>query len=103
MSLWLSEWNKFSPEAIKRMKTHSDKTHDEREWMCYVYDVDGTYELGEVSYGSESRIEVSPSKKAAQDRIVNGYKEKDRKCVERSKGHLWCCSSVFDRHYDRAS
>ena len=79
MSLWLSEWNKFSPEAIKRMKTHSDKTHDEREWMCYVYDVDGTYELGEVSYGSESRIEVSPSKKAAQDRVVNGYKEKDRK------------------------
>ena len=67
MSLWLSEWNKFSPEAIKRMKTHSDKTHDEREWMCYVYDVDGTYELGEPSYGTLSRIEVSPEKKSAED------------------------------------
>ena len=79
MSLWLSEWNKFSDKAIKRMKVHSDRTHDEREWMCYVYDVNGTYELGEVSYGSESRIEVSPQKKSAQDRLMNGYKEGERK------------------------
>ncbi len=79
MSLWQSEWNKFSEKAIQRMKLHSDKTHDEREWMCYVYDVDGTYQLGEVSYGSESRIEVSPTKKAAQDRLMNGYKESQRK------------------------
>ena len=67
MALWQTEWNKFSEKAIQRMKLHSDKTHDEREWMCYVYDVDGTYQLGEVSYGSESRIEVSPTKKSAQD------------------------------------
>lgn len=79
MSLWLSEWNKFSDKAISRMKLHSDRTHDEREWMCYVYDVEGVYELGEVSYGGESRIEVSPTKKAAQDRLMNGYKEHERK------------------------
>lgn len=79
MSLWMSEWNKFTNDAIEKMKIHSDKTHDEREWMCYVYDVDGKYELGEVSYGSESRIEVSPTKKSAQDRLVNGYKENERK------------------------
>lgn len=78
MALWQTEWNKFSKKAIQRMKLHSDKTHDEREWMCYIYDVDGTYQLGEVSYGSESRIEVSPTKKAAQDRLMNGYKESDR-------------------------
>ena len=79
MSLWKSEWSKFTPKAIKRMKTHSDKTHDEREWMCYVYDVNGDYELGEVSYGGESRIEVSPTKKSAQDRLMNGYTESQRK------------------------
>ncbi|MCH9717330.1 MAG: hypothetical protein K0U52_09630 [Gammaproteobacteria bacterium] len=61
------------------MKTHSDKTNDEREWMCYVYDVNGNYELGEVSYGGESRIEVSPTKKSAQDRLMNGYTESQRK------------------------
>ena len=79
MSLWLKEWNKFSSDAIDKMKLHSDRTHDEREWMCYVYDVDGVYELGEVSYGSESRIEVSPAKKSIQDRLMNGYKESQRK------------------------
>ena len=79
MSLWKQEWEKFTPKAIQRMKVHSDKTHDEREWMCYVYDVNGQYELGEVSYGGESRIEVSPTKKSAQDRLMNGYKESERK------------------------
>ena len=79
MSLWKQEWSKFSPSAIKKMKAHSDKTHDHREWMCYVYDVNGTYELGSVSYGGESRIEVSPTKKSAQDRMTNGLLEKDRK------------------------
>lgn len=79
MSLWKVEWEKFSPEAIQKMKTHSDKTHEEREWMCYVYDVNGVYELGSVSYGGESRIEVSPSKKAAQDKLTNGFDESQRK------------------------
>ena len=79
MSLWKQEWSKFSEDAIQNMKTHSDKTHDHREWMCYVYDVNGTYELGAVSYGGESRIEVSPQKKAVQDKITNGLDEKDRK------------------------
>lgn len=79
MSIWQQEWNKISDSAIKKMKVHSDKTHDEREWMCYVYDVDGVYELGEVSYGSESRIEVSPTQKAAQDKLMNGFNESDRK------------------------
>ena len=40
-----------------------------------VYDVDGTYELGGVSYGGESRIEVSPTQKSAQDRMTKGLKE----------------------------
>jgi hypothetical protein len=79
MSVWKGEWDKFSDDAIKQMKLHSDKTHEEREWMCYVYDVDGTYELGGVSYGGESRIEVSPTQKAAQDRMTKGLRESDRK------------------------
>tara|TARA_R110000824_G_scaffold314142_7_gene501030 strand:- start:4144 stop:4986 length:843 start_codon:yes stop_codon:yes gene_type:complete len=79
MSLWNQEWSKFSSDAIEKMKTHADKTHDHREWMCYVYDVNGTYELGTVSYGGESRIEVSPAKKAIQDKVSNGLSEKDRK------------------------
>jgi hypothetical protein len=49
------------------MKTHSDNTHEEREWMCYVYEENGKYELGNPSYGDESRIEVNPVTKAAQD------------------------------------
>ena len=79
MGLWKQEWEKFSPKAIQKMKTYSDKTHEEREWMCYVYDVNGVYELGSVSYGGESRIEVSPTKKSAQDKITNGLNESQRK------------------------
>ena len=60
MQPWMAEWKKFSDRSIERMKSYSDDTNEEREWMCYVYDVDGTYELGEPSYGTLSRIEVSP-------------------------------------------
>ena len=76
---WQKEWNKFSQEAIEKMKTFSDMTHEEREWMSYVYDVNGTYELGEPSYGTESRIEVNPSSKGRQDKMKNGYSENQRK------------------------
>ena len=57
----------FSEQAIEDMKTYSDNTHEEREWMCYVYEKDGQYHLGAPSYGTESRIEVNPVAKAAQD------------------------------------
>ena len=79
MTLWRKEWSKFSDDSIKTMKKHSDKTNEEREWMCYVYDVDGKYGLGSVSYGGESRIEVSPQKKGAQDSVMNGLSSQDRK------------------------
>jgi hypothetical protein len=76
---WQKEWNKFSHKAIEKMKTFSDMTHEEREWMSYVYDVNGIYELGEPSYGGESRIEVNPSSKGRQDKMKNGYNESQRK------------------------
>ncbi len=79
MADWKKEWTKFSQDAIENMKKYSDKTYDEREWMTYVYDVNGKYELGEVTYGGLSRIEVSPQKKAVQDRIQNGFTENQRK------------------------
>ena len=55
--VWRKEWDKFSQDAIEEMKKYSDQTHLHREWMSYVYEVDGKYELGEPSYGDESRIE----------------------------------------------
>jgi len=67
MSQWQAEWNKFSADAIRDMKKYSDKTHEEREWMCYVYERDGQYFLGNVTYGDESRIEVNPQAKAHED------------------------------------
>jgi len=67
MQPWQQHFDKFTPEAIELMKTHSDNTHEEREWMCYVYEEGGEYHLGSPSYGSESRIEVNPVTKAAQD------------------------------------
>jgi hypothetical protein len=76
---WQKEWNKFSPESIEKMKTFSDMTHEEKEWMSYVYDIQGVYQLGEPSYGGESRIEVNPSSKGKQDNQKNGYKESQRK------------------------
>tara|TARA_B100000287_G_scaffold162770_2_gene153552 strand:- start:13571 stop:14413 length:843 start_codon:yes stop_codon:yes gene_type:complete len=79
MQVWLQEWNKFSEQAIQDMKRYSDSTNEQREWMCYVYDVDGVYQLGEPSYGGRSRIEVSPEKKGAEDKAKNGYTEMQRK------------------------
>tara|TARA_R110000824_G_scaffold188189_1_gene369522 strand:+ start:225 stop:1046 length:822 start_codon:yes stop_codon:yes gene_type:complete len=79
MSIWRQEWSKFSDDASQKMKFYSDKTNEEREWMCYVYDVNGTYELGGVSYGGLSRIEVSPDSKGRQDKMMNGLSEDDRK------------------------
>ena len=67
MSVWEKEWNKFSMEAIEDMKRYSDKTSEEREWMCYVYEKDGKYYLGGVSYGDESAISVNPETKHAAD------------------------------------
>ncbi len=67
MEPWQQHFQKFSPQALEAMKTHSDNTHEEREWMCYVYEENGQYELGNPSYGDESRIEVNPVTKAAQD------------------------------------
>ena len=63
MALWKKEWDKFTDEAMEVMKTQSDKTNEEREWMSYVYDTDNGYELGTVSYGGLSRIEVNPETK----------------------------------------
>lgn len=57
----------FSDEAIEDIKTNADNTHDEREWMCYVYERDGQYFLGFPNFGDESRIEVNPATKAVQD------------------------------------
>lgn len=73
---WIEEWNKFSDDAIKDMKKYSDKTHEEREWMCYVYEADGQYHLGNVTYGDESRIEVNPTAKHNEDALVNGLTDK---------------------------
>ena len=75
---WKEEWNKFTPEAIEEMKRYSDQTHLHREWMCYVYEKDGRYHLGEPSYGDESRIEVNPSQKAKED-AGRGLSESQRK------------------------
>lgn len=76
---WRQEWDKFSQDAIKEMKEYSDQTHLHREWMCYVYDVNGNYELGEPSYGDESRIEVNPNAKEKEDGKKNGFKASQRK------------------------
>ena len=67
MQPWKKHFTMFSEQSIEDMKTYSDNTHEEREWMCYVYEKNGEYHLGAPSYGSESRIEVNPIAKAAQD------------------------------------
>ena len=76
MSLWEKEWNKFSMEAIEDMKKYSDKTHEEREWMCYVYEKNGKYYLGGVSYGDESAISVNPETKHAADAVTKGLRKR---------------------------
>jgi hypothetical protein len=79
MEVWQQEWNKFSEEAIQDMKRYSDSTNEQREWMCYVYDVNGVYQLGQPSYGGRSKIEVSPEKKGAEDKAKHGFQEVQRK------------------------
>jgi len=76
MTDWQNEFNMFAQEALEDMKTYSDNTNEEREWMCYVYLKDGQYYLGEPSFGGESRIEVNPSTKAAQDAVKNGLTDR---------------------------
>jgi hypothetical protein len=76
MDGWQEEFNRFHQSALEDMKTYSDNTHEEREWMCYVYLKDGSYYLGEPSFGGESRIEVSPDAKAAQDAAKNGLHDR---------------------------
>ena len=120
---WQFEWAKFTEDSVERIKSYSDDTHLEREWMCYVYEQDfgimtdggslprlysdengkemifgssekaqaymaergisGTvtsvYQLGNVSYGDESRIEVNPTAKETQDGAVRGLEKKNRK------------------------
>jgi len=73
---WMKEWEMFSDDAIRDMKKHSDNTHEEREWMCYVYEENGQYYLGNVTYGDESRIEVNPVAKTNEDALVNGLRNK---------------------------
>ena len=77
--VWKQEWDKFSDDAILEMKKYSDQTHLHREWMSYVYEVDGRYELGEPYYGDESRIEVNPTEKSKEDSKKNGFNESQRK------------------------
>jgi len=75
----MQEWNKFSQEAIEEMKTYSDETHLHREWMSYVYDVNGEYHLGDASYGDESRIEIDPNSKTKEDGRKKGFNASQRK------------------------
>ena len=60
MPPWKREFSRFSDRSLREMKKYADNTNEEREWMCYVYDDNGIYELGGVSYGEESAIKVSP-------------------------------------------
>ena len=67
---WKQEFNRFTKEALQEMKTYSDNTNEEREWMCYVYlDDNDEYQLGLPDYGGESAIKVSPQAKMAQDKL----------------------------------
>jgi len=75
----MQEWNKFSQDAIEEMKNYSDETHLHREWMSYVYDVNGEYHLGDASYGDESRIEIDPNSKTKEDSRKKGFNASQRK------------------------
>lgn len=72
MPLWKKEFSKFTDKSLREMKKYADNTNEEREWMCYVYDENGIYHLGGVSYGEESAIKVSPQSKGAQDKLMRG-------------------------------
>ena len=79
MNIAQQEFSKFSADALQKMKSFSDETHKSHEWMSYVYDVDGTYELGEPSYGTESKITIDPATKMAEDQSKYGFTEAQRK------------------------
>ena len=79
MNIAQQEFTKFSADALQKMKSFSDDTHKSHEWMSYVYDVGGTYELGEPSYGSESKITIDPATKMAEDQTKYGFTEAQRK------------------------
>ena len=79
MNIAQQEFSKFSADALEKMKSFSDETHKSHEWMSYVYDVNGTYELGEPSYGSESKITIDPATKMAEDKSKYGFTEAQRK------------------------
>ena len=79
MNISQQEFNKFSDAALNEMKEFSDETHKSHEWMSYVYDVDGTYEIGSPSYGGESKITIDPATKLAEDSNNFGYTEAQRK------------------------
>ncbi len=79
MNIAQKEFNKFSADALNEMKDFSDETHKSHEWMSYVYDVNGTYELGAPSYGGESKITIDPATKMAEDNGKFGYTEEQRK------------------------
>jgi len=78
MNAALQEFKKFSSDALERMKSYSDDTHKSHEWMSYVYDVNGTYELGEPSYGGESKITIDPEVKMAEDNSKHGFPQDQR-------------------------
>ncbi len=85
MPLWKQEFSKFTDRSLREMKKYADNTNEEREWMCYVYDDHGVYELGGVSYGEESAIKVSPQSKGAQaSQLWNG------KCAQ----HAFCACCI---------
>lgn len=74
---WKAEFDRFTQEALQEMKTYSDNTNEEREWMSYVYlDDDDNYQLGLPDYGDESAIKVSPQAKQAQDKLRKGLHRK---------------------------
>ena len=79
MQVWQQEWDRFSETAIQDIKRYSDNTNEQKEWMCYVYDVNGVYELGLPSYGGRSKIEVSPEQKGSEDKAKHGFEEIQRK------------------------
>ena len=79
MTVAQQEFNKFTAEALEEMKAFSDDTHKSHEWMSYVYDINGKYELGAPSYGDESKITIDPTVKMAEDSSKFGYTESQRK------------------------
>lgn len=78
-SPWLTEWNKFTPQAIEEIKKHNDDTHLEKEWMSYVYEKNGRYYIGKASMGEESAISIIPAEKTAVDAATKGLTPNQKK------------------------